>query len=77
MGKTMEKLVSSPPSIFGEFCALASRFLPQALMTSFADPTRLVPSLYLPLESLDEDIEYNLCRVSFVCLRIFMMSCFF
>jgi hypothetical protein len=52
--------------VSGEFCALASQFLPCALITSFADPTRLVPSLDLLLECLDEDLEYYLRRVSFV-----------
>jgi hypothetical protein len=37
-----------------------------ALITSFAVPTRLAPSLDLPLESLDEDLEYYLHHVSFV-----------
>jgi hypothetical protein len=48
------------------FCALASRFLLRALITSFVDPTQLAPSLDLPLESLDEDLEYCLCLISFV-----------
>jgi uncharacterized coiled-coil protein SlyX len=32
----------------------------------FVDPTRLAPSLDLPLDNLDEDLEYFLCHVSFV-----------
>jgi uncharacterized coiled-coil protein SlyX len=47
------------------FCALATRFLPWALITGFADPTRRAPSLDLPLESLDEDLECCLHHVSF------------
>jgi hypothetical protein len=48
------------------FCALALQFSPRALITGFADPTWLVPSLDLPLESLDEDLEYCLRCISFV-----------
>jgi hypothetical protein len=49
------------------FCTLASRFSPRALITGFADPTQLAPSLDLPLESLDEDLDlethsYIACR---------------
>jgi hypothetical protein len=48
------------------FCALASQFLPWALITSFADPVQLAASLDLLLESIDEDLEYSLHRISFV-----------
>jgi hypothetical protein len=48
------------------FYVLASYFLLRALITAFADATRLAPSLDLPLENPDEDMEYYLCRVGFL-----------
>jgi hypothetical protein len=63
--RMMEKPVSLRVRCLVSFCALASQFLPRALITSFADPTHLAPSLDLPLESLDKDLEYCLHRVSF------------
>jgi hypothetical protein len=37
-----------------------------ALITTFVDPTQLVPSLDLQLGNLDKDLEYCLGHVSFV-----------
>jgi hypothetical protein len=48
------------------FCFLASYLLLWALITTFVDPTQLVPSLDLLLGNLDKDLEYCLRHVSFV-----------
>jgi hypothetical protein len=71
LGRTMEKHVSQRLRCLVSFCALASQFLPWALITSFADPTHIAPSLNLPLESLVEHLEYCLPRVSFILLPHF------
>jgi hypothetical protein len=67
LGTTMEKPVSPLPSASGEFLCFSFMILtvgPDDFL--FADPARLVPLPDLPLENLDEDLEYYLRRVSFV-----------
>jgi hypothetical protein len=66
-GTTMEKPVSPLPSASGEFlcfCFIILTVVPDDFL--FADPARLVPLPDLPLENLDEDLEYYLRHVSFV-----------
>jgi hypothetical protein len=69
------KCTSPPPSVSGELCLLGSYFLLRARTSAFADPTRLAPSLDLPLRNPDEDKEYCLHHICFG--SAFILLCLF